>query len=124
MPDVHLPCVGVKGTHVYGYINRSIVDNGTLSNGQEVLVVPIVSGGSGGVFDTLLYTEFAGKTRFVGYIPSVSGHLDVHVSEGRLLVVTPVYGQGDAQCCPHAHHTVEYTLRGVRLVMISDLGVR
>lgn len=122
--DVKLPCVAVKKTDVYGYINRSIVDNGTLSNGQEVLIVPILSGGTGGVFATLLFTRYAGKTRFVGYIPSPSGHLGVHVSEGRLYVVTPVYAVGDAQCCPHAHHTADYTLRGIRLVLVEDYGTR
>jgi hypothetical protein len=82
----------------------------------RVMMVPIVSGGSGGVFTALLFTQIGGTTRFVGTLPSPAGHLGVSLEAGRILIRTPVYGAGDANCCPSAQHYERATLRGTRLV--------
>lgn len=72
--------------------------------------MPLGSGGSGGVFSTLLFTSLAAKPRFIGVIPSKDGHLDVHIERGQIIVRTPIYGAGDPNCCPSGHHTISYTL--------------
>jgi hypothetical protein len=41
----------------------------------------------------------------------------VSLEEGRSLIRTPVYGAGDASCCPSAQHYERATLHGTRLVI-------
>ena len=118
-PDGPSEFVRVAGTDVSGWI-ADTVGHGFLANDQEVMIVPLVSGGSGGVFTTLLFTRLGGRVQFVGIIPSPSGHLDVSLSEGRLLVRTPVYKAGDANCCPSAIHYERDTLRGTKLVKLES----
>lgn len=105
----------VKGTSgVGGFADPSTVDDGYLSDGQEVLIVPLGSGGSGGVFTALLWTNIGGAWKFVGSVPS-NGHLRIYVNEGKLVIVTPIYRDGDPQCCPSKYHYAISTLAGVRL---------
>lgn len=108
--------VSVKGDGSTGWLSPDLVTDGFLANGQRVMMVPIVSGGSGGVFTALLFTQIGGTTRFVGTLPSPAGHLGVSLEAGRILIRTPVYGAGDANCCPSAQHYERATLRGTRLV--------
>ena|SRR5215469_13044808 len=120
-PHNGLKCYSVRGTTVQGFVNETIEDDGFLANGQEVLIVPLVSGGSGGVFNTLLYTRSGHDPyRFVGYVPSKDGHLDVYLDEGRLIVVTPVYKDSDAQCCPSSRSVKAYTLDGIKLKLLES----
>jgi hypothetical protein len=84
-----------------------------------VLIVPLVSGGSGGVFTTILFTNIKSKASYVGRIDS-QGHLDVHLSTGIINAVTPVYGPHDPQSNPSAHKTVRYHIRNGRLMKIDE----
>ena len=112
--------VQVKGSDAQGFIDPSFIDHGFLANGQEVLILPLESGGSGGVFYTLLFTTIDGRRRFVGYVPSESGHLDVHLQAGSLHVVTPIYGKNDPNCCPSQHRFETYTLNGIKLERLDQ----
>ncbi len=102
-----------------GYVFPAEARTGVLAHGQPVMILPLPSGGSGGVFTTLLFTQLNGRTRFVGYVPSPDGHLDVVLDDGALLIRTPVYGPGDANCCPSKLHYERATLRGLRLVTLK-----
>lgn len=102
-----------------GYVFPGEARRGVLAEGQPVMIVLLPSGGSGGVFTTLLFTQRSGRTRFVGYVPSAGGHLDVTLDHGTLLIRTPVYGPGDANCCPSKLHYERATLRGLRLVTLK-----
>ncbi len=116
-PNIQKTYVSVKGVEgATGWIDPDTAQIGELANGQQVMIVPIESGGSGGVFTTLLFTKLAGKTRFVGTIPSQSGHLDVYLDSGRIIVKTPIYKASDPNCCPSGHHYERATLNGIRLV--------
>ena len=96
-------------------------DYGYLKNGQDLLIVPLGSGGSGGVFYALLFTGVtSSRPRFVGYVPSTGGHLDAHIAEGRLVVSTPNYGPGDPNCCPSGHTVTTYALNGITLAKIES----
>ena len=112
--------VRVSGTEASGWIVPAVVGHGFLANDQEVMIVPLESGGSGGVFTTLLFTRVGGRVQFVGIIPSPSGHLDVSLSEGALLVRTPVYKSHDPNCCPSMIHYERDTLRGTKLVKLGS----
>lgn len=107
-----------------GYIDPDRIDDGYLASGQEVLIVPLSSGGSGGVFSTLMWTKIGGVWKFVGYIPSGNGRLGIYIESGRLSVETPVYGPGEPNCCPSKHHHILYTLDGVRLRKIDEYTSR
>src|SRR6266852_2629019 len=63
--------ITVKGVdESTGWFDPSLVTDGFLADGQRVMIVPIDSGGSGGVFTALLFTRIGGMTRFVGNLPS------------------------------------------------------
>lgn len=105
---------------VSGFVSPELASNERLANGQRVMILPLVSGGSGGVFYTLLFTKISGKTRFVGYVPSQNGHLDVTVDRGTLLIRTPVYGTGNGgNCCPSDFDFERATLHGIRLIVLK-----
>ncbi len=110
----------LKGTDVSGFVIPNLIGDGYLSNHQEVLVVPLDSGGSGGVYHVLLWTRVAGATwRFAGQITSPDGRLDVSINEGELLAVLPKRAPSDADCCPSGHNDVRYTLDGTALRKIE-----
>lgn len=120
MPDRHDEYVVLRGTdNVYGYVTPETASRGVLANGQPVMLVPLDSGGSGTVFAVLVYTAIDGRTRFVGYVPSPVGHLDMHVRNGRIEVRFPVYGANEPNCCPTHLHVAHDTLRGIRLVQLD-----
>jgi|GEM_PF-5024876 len=110
----------VKGTDAGGFVLVDSVDDGYLANGQEVLIVPLDSGGSAGVFTTLLWTKRGGLWRFVGHLSSVRGHLDVHIQQGALNAIAPLYGTNDPNCCPSKHNRTIYTLSGTQLKKIHQ----
>src|SRR5260370_9485019 len=59
--------ISVKGVdESTGWVDPSLVTDRFLADGQRVMIVPIDSGGSGGVFTALLFTRIGGMTRFVG----------------------------------------------------------
>jgi hypothetical protein len=116
--------VRVLGTATSGFVKSDAVDDGFLSTAQEVLILPLDSGGSGGVFTTLLWTRIARAWKFVGYLPSKAGHLSVYLQRGRLNVVTPIYASGDPNCCPSKHHHEIDTLQATRLIRLAQFDSR
>ncbi len=117
-------CVSVDTTGYQGFLVEKSLDYGFLASGDDLLVVPLQSGGSGAVFVTVLFTLVMTKPYFIGVVPSDSGHLDVYISGSRIVVETPVYKRGDANCCPSAHHFVTYGLRRRALVKINEFEER
>ncbi len=105
---------GVEGST--GWVDPNLVTDGFLADGQRVMIVPIDSGGSGGVFTALLFAQIGGRTRFLGTLPSPAGHLGASLEAGRIVIRTPVYGASDPNCCPSALHYERATLHGTRLV--------
>lgn len=108
----------IRSSDAKGFVLSDYITHGFLANGQEVMVIPLGSGGSGGVFYSLLFTRINGAIRFVGYVPSPQGHLDISIAEGNLRIRTPVYSVGDPNCCPSHHHMQLATLSGISLVTI------
>jgi len=112
--------VRVRGAQSGGFVLPEIAQRGYLANDQEVMIVPLPSGGSGGVFTTLLFTTYQGRRQFVGYVPSRGGHLSIMLEEGNLLIRTPIYGPGDPNCCPSTLHYERATLKGIKLVTLEQ----
>jgi len=101
-----------------GYLDPSIVDYGYQRDNADVLIVPLPSGGSGGVFTTLIFTHVRTKPAYAGKIES-DGHLDVYLAQGFINARTPVYGPNDPQAAPSGHTTVRYRVRGTTLVKVD-----
>jgi hypothetical protein len=116
--------VRVAGTEISGWIDPAAADHGFLRNDQEVMLLPVVSGGSGGVFATLVFTRLGGRTQFVGLIPSPNGHLDVTLAGGAILVRTPIYKANDPNCCPSGFHFERDTLHGMTLVKLNQYDTK
>ena len=109
----------VKGSDAEGYVNPAFNDYGFLSSGADLLIIPLQSGGSGGVFSALLFTSLQHRAKFIGIIPSGSGHLTVGISEGNIEVSTPNYERSDPNCCPSSWTYLTYALDGIRLRKIN-----
>jgi hypothetical protein len=122
--DANVEYVSVAGTDIEGSIDPADARRGFLKNGQEVMIVPVESGGTGAVFDALLFTRLGGRPRFVGIIPSPNGHLHVAISGGAIVVRLPIYKTGDPNCCPSGFHWEHDTLRGLQLVKLKEYDTR
>jgi len=110
----------VKGGHAGGFVAPEYDDYGFLRTGADLLIVPLESGGSGGIFDALLFTGLKKRPHFIGYVPSVSGHLLIRIAAGTIEVTTPNYGPRDPNCCPSSETDTRYTLDGIRLKKIDE----
>jgi hypothetical protein len=114
------PYVSVKGDgDALGYLDAAALDYGYQVDKTDVLIVPLVSGGSGGVFTTLIFSTVGRRPVYIGKIDS-NGHLDVHLSQGVIDAVTPTYGPHDPQARPSGHHTVRYAVHGGKLITVDD----
>ena len=112
--------VSIKGHgDALGYIDAMTLDYGYQADRTDVLIVPLISGGSGGVFTTLLFSTKDGRAYLAGAIDS-QGHLDVHLSGGVILAVTPTYGPHDPQAKPSGHRTVRYAIHDGKLIKIDE----
>jgi hypothetical protein len=110
-----------KGGDEAGYLDPTIVDYGYQRDGADVLIVPLPSGGSGGVFTTLIFTRVRTKPAYAGKIES-QGHLDVFLAQGVINARTPVYGPHDPQAAPSGHKTVRYRVRGTNLIQVDEFA--
>jgi len=110
-----------KSGDAVGYLDPAIVDYGYQRDNQDVLIVPLPSGGSGGVFTTLIFTHVRTKPAYAGKIES-NGHLDVYLAQGLINARTPVYGPHDPQAFPSGHKTVRYRVRGTTLVKVDEFA--
>ncbi len=116
------PYVSVKGDgDALGYLDAAALDYGYQVDKTDVLIVPLVSGGSGGVFTTLIFSTIGRQPAYIGKIDS-QGHLDVYLSQGVINAVTPTYGPGDPQARPSGHHTVRYAVHSGKLVKVDDFN--
>lgn len=113
------PYVSVAGDgDALGYLDAATLDYGYQIDKTDVLIVPLVSGGSGGVFTTLIFSTISRRPSYVGKIDS-HGHLDVHLSQGIIDAVTPTYGPNDPQSHPSGHHTDRYAVHAGKLVKVD-----
>ena len=117
-------CVAVGQGQYRGFLMPETLSYGYLHDGQDLLIVPLGSGGSGGVFVDLLFTSVMSKPYFIGVVPSETGHLQVSIADGQILVETPVYKGNDPNCCPSAKHFIRYNLRRNALVKIDEFEHR
>ena len=119
-----LPYVLVPGSPARGFLAVDEVDHGFLKTDQELVIVPLASGGSAGNVDALLFTRVNGARRFIGYLPGPDGQLEAFIKRGELNVVMPIYTSSDPNCCPSQHRYQTYALSGITLRKRTDYVAR
>jgi hypothetical protein len=88
----------ITGTAAHGLVDSMLIVRGQLRNGMQVTLVPVVSGGSGGIFEALLFTGRPGVEHYVGTLRGVEpGHLRVSVESGYVIERSPQ--DLGANCC-------------------------
>lgn len=122
MTQTKQPAVSIRGAQFGGgFIQPTIT--GTLKNGQEVAIIPLLSGGSMGVADALVFTKLHGHRKFVGDLPTPGGHLLVNLTAGMIQTSVAIYGMGDSMATPSKRYVTRYSLNGIRLVRVSGREV-
>jgi hypothetical protein len=98
-----------------GYLESGFT--GRLSSGQDVMVVPLTGGGATGGSNVyaLVFTRVNGSVRYAGYLQSPTGHLEISLAHGQLLVSYPIFGPQGDNCCPPKTHYATYMLHGTHL---------
>jgi hypothetical protein len=122
-PKTH-PYVNVRGAaegeYVGGYLMSEDAHDGRLAGGEQVVAIPLESGGSGGVFTQILFARSGDRAyAYVGAIAS-GGHLDVRVGDGEIVATLPYYGANDPNCCPSKRIVQAYAVRSGKLVKVSE----
>ena len=114
---------GVPEGTVGGYLSAEYANEGTLSNGVDAVVIPLDSGGSGGVFTQIVFAR-TGKAplAYAGYMNS-GGHLGVKVSGGAIVATMADYGPNDPNCCPSKRIVQSYAVLGGKLHKTSEKTV-
>jgi hypothetical protein len=120
----YIAVLGVpEGQAVGGYLAGSEAHRGTLKDGDNVIAVPLESGGSGGVFTQIVFAQHQHAAYvYVGYISS-GGHLDVRVRDGAIVATLPYYGPNDANCCPSKFIVQTYAIAAGKLKQTGEKTV-
>ncbi len=115
-----------NGRPVGGTLDPESASIGRTSDGIQVMAVPLVSGGSGGVFTQIVFAQNGERAKpfFAGYITS-GGHLAVNIAYHGIVAISPKYGPKDRNCCPSRYEMRTYTIAGHHLEQIAEtIGVK
>lgn len=117
----YVSVVGVpEGESVGGFLLADRAQGGSLAGGAQVFIVPLDSGGSGGIFTQIVFAQAGGHPfAYAGEIGS-GGHLDVRAHGGSIVATMPYYGANDPNCCPSQRIVATYTVRNGHLVKLSE----
>ena len=114
--------VRIAGTDISGWIDATLVDHGFLQNKQEVMLIPMLYGQ--GVTATLVFTRLGGRIRYAGLIPSRDGRVEVLFTGGAIVLRTSIYKPNDEEAYPSGFHYERETLRGLKLVKLSQYDTK
>jgi hypothetical protein len=126
---VHADCIGLRyarigitGKGAHGFADSTLIVRGQLRDGSPITIVPIISGGSGGIFEALLFTGPPGAEHYVATLRGVEpGHLRVTVERGYLVERSPQ--DSTANCCWKHDYVRRSTVVGDR-VRVLDVRIR
>ena len=120
-------CIGptrilITGTAAHGLVDSKLIVRGRLSSGTPVTLVPVVSGGSGGIFEALVFTGRPGVERYVATLRGVEpGHLRVSIEGGYVVERSPQ--DLGANCCWKHDYVRRSTVAGGR-IRVLDVRIR
>ncbi|MGB8797748.1 MAG: hypothetical protein WCC70_09375 [Candidatus Aquilonibacter sp.] len=111
-PQTH-PYVRLVDEHqqVGGYVDADSASIGLVAGATQVMSVPLVSGGSGGIFTQILFARDVQDATpyYLGAISS-GGHLEVNITYHGVVAIYPDYAAGDPNCCPSKYSSDTYTI--------------
>jgi len=107
-----------RGPRRLGFGRRQWITEGCLRAGVPVVIVPVISGGSGGVFRTLVFVASHRGPRYVAILRGVEpGHLRVDVEDGFIVERSPQ--DPESNCCwKHDYVRRSFMVQG-RLVVLD-----
>jgi hypothetical protein len=126
-PVLRPDCLGptrilITGTAAHGLVDSMLIVRGRLRKGTRVTLVPIVSGGSGGIFEALLFTGGPGVEHYAATLRGVEpGHLRVSIEHGYVVERSPQ--DSTANCCWKHDYVRRSTVAGGR-VRVLDVRIR
>jgi hypothetical protein len=89
-------------------------------DGEEEAVIPISSGGEGGDIAVFVYGYQDGQLAELLRATPDGSSLSVETGGGTLIIVQPVYGEGDPLCCPSQLRRTTYQWDGTALSVAGD----
>jgi hypothetical protein len=126
-PGLSASCVGptrmlVNGPDIWGLIDSTMIVRGSLRDRTPVTIVPVVSGGSGGIFRTLLFAGPPGAERYVATLRGVEpSHLRVTVEDGYVVERSP---QDSTATCCWKHDYVRRSVIAHGRLRVIDVAIR
>ena len=112
--------IPIVGPDVWGLVDGKQITEGCLRGGVPVVIVPVISGGSGGVFRTLIYVA---SRRGPGFLTTLSGggNMRVTVEDGLLVERSLRYKGPD---CGHTDWIRRFFIARGRLVALDARSIR
>jgi hypothetical protein len=105
-----------------GTVTEALIRRDVTGDRVPDLVVPVYSGGSGGIFHYFVYSVVDGEVRNILARNNLY-QAGVSVSSGRLIQKLPYYDANDANCCPSRVEIAIFRWNGARLV-VAKRGTR
>jgi hypothetical protein len=126
-PQTHPYVRSSVGEHeqVGGYVDADSASIGLVAGAVQVMSVPLVSGGSGGIFTQILFArDVQGATPYYLGAISSGGHLEVNITYHGVVATYPDYAAGDPNCCPSKYSTDTYTIVDRKLKLLSHTAMK
>jgi hypothetical protein len=126
-PGLSPSCLGptrmlVDGPDIWGLIDSTMIVRSRVRDGTSVTIVPVVSGGSGQIFRTLLFTGPRGTERYVATLRGVEpSHLRVTVENGYVVERSP---QDSTATCCWKHDYVRRSVIAHGRLRVVDVAIR
>jgi hypothetical protein len=100
------------------YVQENVIYADVTDDGVDDAIVPISSGGTLGniAFVVLTPTE-DGTEAVLRELPQESGGLAINVVDGKIVVLQPVYGPDDPECCPSMLRQTTYAWNGAAIAL-------
>jgi hypothetical protein len=100
------------------YVQENVIYADVTDDGVDDAIVPISSGGTlGNVAFVVLTPTDNGTEALLRELPSESGGLAINVVDGKIVVLQPVYGPDDPECCPSMLRQTTYAWNGAAIAL-------
>jgi len=103
------------------YVQENVIYADVTADGVDDAIVPISSGGTlGNVGFAVLTPTDDGTMAILRELPVESGGLALNVVDGQLIVLEPVFGPDDPECCPSMVRQTTYGWNGSALALLDQ----
>ncbi|MEX0751123.1 MAG: hypothetical protein WD359_09980, partial [Dehalococcoidia bacterium] len=100
------------------YVQENVIYADLSDDGIDDAVVPVSSAGTlGNVAFVVLTPTDDGTVTLLRELPRESGGIALNVVEGKLVMLEPVFGPDDPECCPSLLRQTTYGWNGAALAL-------